>query len=83
MNCWVPNEKMYVNLKGAVSVSLAPRPRTQASHGQVVLMQGIPAASQASETGLIVSGVDVVSIMSIASELMSSCATSAPRCGLL
>ena len=34
-------------------------------------MQGTPAASQASATGLITSGVEMTSIMSILSELIS------------
>jgi hypothetical protein len=70
-----------VNLNGDGLPGLAPRPKYQASHGTIVEMHGTPAASQASETGLTVSGVDVVSIRSILLPLIRSLATAAPRAG--
>src|SRR5262245_58559208 len=82
LNCSTPKQKWYVNLNGEGWPGLAPRPKYQASHGTTVEMHGTPAASQASETGLVVSGVDVVSIRSTASPVISSLATCALRCGL-
>src|SRR3981081_1495381 len=63
-NCSTPKQKWNVNLKGEGCPGLAPRPRYQASHGTTVEMHGTPAASQASETGLTVSGVEVASMRS-------------------
>ena len=57
-------------MKGEGWPGLAPRPKYQASQGMTVEMQGTPAASQASATGLIVSGVETVSIRSILSLLI-------------
>ena len=60
-----------------LSSGLAPRPKYHASHGTTVEMHGTPAASQASETGLTVSGVEVASIRSTLSPLIRSLATCA------
>jgi hypothetical protein len=65
-----------------LSSSLAPRPKYHACHGSTVDMQGTPAASHASETGLTTSGVDDASIRSTVLALMSSLATWAARSGL-
>ena len=70
-----------MNLNGDGPSGLPPRPKYQASHGTTVEMHGTPAASQASDTGLTVSGVEVVSMRSIASPVISSLATCALRCG--
>ena len=71
-----------MNLNAFLSVGFAPRPKYQASHGTTVEMHGTPAASHASETGLTVSGVEVVSIRSTLELLIRSLATCAERCGL-
>src|SRR4051794_33383235 len=76
-----PKLKWYVHLNGDGLPGLAPRPKYHASHGQTVVMHGTPAASHASATGLIVSGVDVASMRSIWLPLMSSLATWPERCG--
>src|SRR6185369_5391639 len=80
-NCSTPKQKWYVYLNGLGSPGFAPRPKYHASHGTTVEMHGTPAASQASETGLTVSGVDVVSMRSTCSPLMRSWATCEERCG--
>src|SRR2546425_812539 len=63
-NSSTPKQKWYEYLNGEGWPGFAPRPKYHASHGMVVEMHGTPAASQASATGLTVSGVDVVSIRS-------------------
>src|ERR1700730_15732493 len=63
-NCSTPKQKWYENLNGEGCPGFAPRPRHHASHGTPVETQGTPAASAASETGLTVSGVDVVNMRS-------------------
>jgi hypothetical protein len=73
-------KKWYVYVNGRVSV--APRPKYQASQGTTVDTHGIRAASQASDTGLTVSGVEETSIRSIFWVLMRSAATLAACWGL-
>ena len=68
-------------MNGDGAPGLAPRPKYQASHGITVDRQGTPAASHASDTGLIVSGVETTSIMSIWSLLMSVLASWLARDG--
>src|SRR5207302_7433990 len=63
-NCSTPKQKWKVYLNGEGCPGLAPRPRYHASHGTTVEMHGTPAASQASDTGFTVSGVDVASMRS-------------------
>ena len=59
----------------------APRPKYQASHGITVERHGTPAASQASATGLMVSGVETASIRSTLSLLISDFASWLARDG--
>src|SRR3954451_19863914 len=80
-NSSTPKQKWYVYRNAFLSSGLAPRPKYHASQGTTVEMHGTPAASHASATGLTVSGVDVVSMRSTASELIRSLATWAARCG--
>src|SRR5262245_11559309 len=80
--CSTPKQKWYVYLNASFWSGVASRPKYHACHGTTVEMQGTPAASQASATGLTVSGVDVVSMRSTPSPLMRSFATWAERCGL-
>src|SRR6202049_1956779 len=63
-NCCTPKQKGKVHLTGDGWPGWAPRPKYPASHGTTVEMQGTPAASEASETGFTVSGVEVVSMRS-------------------
>ena len=70
---------MYLNGDGCPG--FAPRPKYHASHGTTVEMHGTPAASHASETGLTVSGVEVVSMRSTLSLWIRSFATCAARAG--
>src|SRR3981081_1685098 len=81
-NCSTPKQKWNVNLKGDGCPTLAPRPRYQASHGTTVEMHGTPAASQASETGFTVSGVEVASMISTFWFWIRSCAICAPTDGV-
>ena len=60
---------------------MAPRPKYQASHGMTVETHGTPAASHASETGFTTSGVEVTSIRSTLSLLMSALANWLARAG--
>src|ERR1700730_1420369 len=63
-NCCTPKQKWKEYLNGEGWPGFAPRPKYHASHGTTVETHGTPAASQASETGLTVSGVEVVSMRS-------------------
>ena len=59
------------------------RPKNQGCHGTTLLMQGSSFSSQASHTGLAVSGVPAVSISATLSFRIKSLATSPARLGLL
>jgi hypothetical protein len=56
--------------------------RNQDWYGVAVEMQGSPASSQTSATGLVVSGVEAASIRATWSRSIRSLATSAARSGL-
>src|SRR3954470_24847991 len=75
----VPNEKWKTDLKPFFGSPL--RPKNQASHGSTVEIAGTPAASAASETGLFVSGVEVVRMRSTLFLLISSRAIWPARTG--
>src|SRR2546423_15473762 len=79
LNCCIPKKNIVVKLKALPG--LAPRPKYQASQGTIVETHGTPFASQTSATGLVVSGVDEVRMMSALSAKISSRATSEARAG--
>src|ERR1700730_2340275 len=80
-NCCTPKQKWKEYLNGDGWPGFAPRPKYHASHGTTVEMHGTPAASDASETGLTTSGVEVASIRSTWVEVISCCATWAAVAG--
>ena len=68
-------------MNGFLPPGLAPRPKYHASQGCTVETCGTPAASQASATGLFVSGVEVDSIRSTLLPLISALASWPARAG--
>ena len=70
---------MYLN--GTGFVRIACRPKNQACQGTTVDRHGTPCASQIWATGLVVSGVEVVTTRSALSWRMSSWATCEARFG--
>ena len=75
---------MYLNELEAAAVlpMVPPRPRNQASQGTMVPRHGTWALSHWSDTGLTVSGADVVSMMSTLFWVISCWATWAARVSL-
>ena len=88
---WVSSMVKYVPTRAMMRRSGAPypgarrepppRPAYQDSHGHTVDRQGVPSFSQATATGLVVSGVEVVRIMSTLSCRISCRATTEARLG--
>src|ERR1700735_817627 len=79
-NSFRPKKNMVQYLNSVVGLSgLPPRPAYQDSHGTTVDRHGMPIFSQTTATGLVVSGVDVVSIMSTLLDWISCSATCPAR----
>src|SRR6202011_6164455 len=79
-NCCMPKKNIVVRLKPIPG--FPPRAKNHASHGTIVETHGMPFASHASATGLVVSGVEEVRIRSALLVKISSRATCEARSGL-
>src|SRR5262245_23211640 len=80
-NCSTPKKNIVVKLNGLGLAGSAWRAKYHACQGTTVDRQGTPWASQTVATGLVVSGVELVTIMSAWSCRISSRATCDARLG--
>ena len=80
-NVSAPKKNIVVYLNGTGLAGSACRPKNHACHGTTVERHGTPCASQIWATGLVVSGVEVVTIRSAPSWRISSWATCDARPG--
>jgi hypothetical protein len=80
-NVSAPKKNMVVYLNGFGFAGSAWRPKNQACHGTTVERHGVPWASQICATGFVVSGVEVVTIMSTFFWRIRSWATCEARFG--
>ncbi len=81
-NSLSPKKNIVQYLNEVVGLAgLPPRPPYHDSHGTTVDRHGVPSFSQAAATGLVVSGVEVVRIMSTLFCRISCLATAEARFG--